>query len=182
MTRFNPFRALVLTALTLSLTMACTSTRTQKSAGEQIDDTVIATKIKADLIGDPITAARHIDVVVFKGRVQLNGFVDSSEESAQAARLAKQVKGVVDVDNNLKLRGPERTVGKVIDDATLTAKVKAALVADDRTKAHQIEVETHNAVVQLGGFVDNATARSAATEIARSVGGVSRVDNQIAIK
>jgi osmotically-inducible protein OsmY len=161
---------------------ACTSTRTQKSPGEQIDDAVIATKIKSDLVGNPDTKARDIDVTVFKGRVQLNGFVDSTSERVKAAEIARGVNGVVGVDNNLKLKGPARSAGEVLDDATLSAKVKTSLIADERTKAYQIEVQTHGGVVQLAGFVDNAAARQAAEAIAREQEGVSRVDNQIAIR
>jgi hypothetical protein len=59
---------------------------------------------------------------VFKGRVQLNGFVDSDQERLQAIAVARKVDGVTDVDNNLKLKGAERTAGEVVDDATLTAR------------------------------------------------------------
>ena len=56
--------------------------------------------------------------------------------------------------------GPtERTAanaGRVVDDSVITGKVKAALVADETTKAHQISVETFNGVVQLSGFVDSS--------------------------
>ena len=172
---------IVCAAATLAIA-ACSSTRTQKSVGEHIDDAVLVTKIKADLVADPVTAARHIDITVFKGRVQLNGFVDSNDEKMQAGKVARGVRGVKNVENNLKLRGAERTAGQVIDDATIMAHVKAALIADGRTKAHQIEVETHSGVVQLAGFVDSNAARTAAVELARGVDGVSRVDDRIAIK
>jgi hyperosmotically inducible protein len=161
---------------------ACASTRTQKSAGEQIDDTVVTAQVKAALIGDPVTKARNIDVEVFKGRVQLNGFVDSAAERSQAATVAGRVSGVSAVDNNLKLKVAERTAGTVIDDATISGTVKGKLAEDNRTKAHQINVETRNGVVLLGGFVSSAAERSAATEIAGTVAGVKSVDNKIALK
>ena len=96
--------------------------------------------------------------------------------------MARKVDGVTDVDNNLKLKGAERTAGEVVDDATLTAKVKSALAADERTNAHQINVETRDAVVLLAGFVNNVASRAAANDVAMSIGGVSRVDNQLAVK
>jgi hyperosmotically inducible protein len=175
-------RLLTLAAISLLAISACAATRTQKSAGEAVDDTVITAQVKAALIGDPQTKARKIDVEVFKGRVQLNGFVDSNPERLQAVALAREVKGVTSVDNNLKLQGESRQVGAVMDDATLTGKVKSALVADDRTKAHQINVETRDSVVLLAGFVANNSSRVAAGELAAAVVGVKKVDNQIAIK
>ena len=51
--------------------------------------------------------------------------------------------------------------GRVVDDSVITGKVKAALVADPTTKAHQISVETFKGVVQLSGFVDSSEAKAA---------------------
>jgi hyperosmotically inducible periplasmic protein len=181
MTKLNSSLTVVLTTLALCLVTACTSTRTQKSAGEGIDDAVIGTKIKAALIGDPVTEAHHIDVQVFKGRVQLNGFVESAAEITQAAKLARDVGGVVAVDNHLKVRA-EKTAGTVMDDTALMGKVKAALIGDSRTKSHQIELAINQGVVQMAGFVDNAATRTAAVGIVRAVDGVVRIDDHMAIK
>lgn len=79
----------------------------------------------------------------------------------------------------------ERTAanaGRVVDDSVITGKVKAALVADPTTKAHQIEVETFKGTVQLSGFVDNATARSRAVEVAKNIEGVKDVKNSLALR
>jgi hyperosmotically inducible protein len=178
----NSVRILTLAAVSMLLATACTSTRTQKSAGETIDDGVISTEVNAALVGDSLTQAHNIDVEVFKGRVQLNGFVGSNAERNQAVALSRKVNGVHTVDNNLLLRGEKRTAGESTDDAALTGKVKSALTADERTKAHEINIETNHSVVLLAGFVGNATSRNAAGDIARSITGVKKVDNQIAIK
>jgi hyperosmotically inducible periplasmic protein len=175
-------RVLTLAAVSMLLAAGCASTRTQKSAGETIDDGVISTQVNAVLVGDSLTKAHNIDVEVFKGRVQLNGFVGSTAERNQAVALARKVKGVTTVDNNLMLRGEKRTAGETTDDAALTSKVKSALVGDERTKAHEINVETNHSVVLLAGFVADSSSRSAAGDLARAVTGVKKVDNQIAIK
>jgi hyperosmotically inducible protein len=176
-------RFLTLAAISvLMATAACTSTRTQKSAGETIDDGVISTQVNTALTADSLTKAHNIDVEVFKGRVQLNGFVGSSAERNQAVALTRKVNGVNAVDNNLLLRGEKRTAGETTDDAALTSKVKSALIGDERTKAHEINVETNHSVVLLAGFVANSSSRNAAGDIARAITGVKNVDNQIAIK
>ncbi len=171
----------VLATLAVCLATACTSTRTQKSAGEGIDDAVIGTKVKTALIGDPVTEAHHIDVQVFKGRVQLNGFVESAAEITRATTLARDVGGVVGVDNNLKVRA-QKTAGAAVDDTGLMAKVKAALIGDSRTKSHDIELAINQGVVQMAGFVDSAATRTAAVDIVRGIEGVVRIDNQMVIK
>jgi hyperosmotically inducible periplasmic protein len=182
MTILKPSRLLALMTVSLFVATACAATRTQKSAGEGIDDALITAQVKTALIGDATTKARHIDVEVFKGRVQLNGFVGSERERTQAVSLARKVNGVHNVDNNLKVKGEPLSAGEVVDDSSISAKVKSALIADERTKAHQINVETHDSVVLLAGFVANSESRSAAGEVASSVTGVKSVDNQIAIK
>jgi hyperosmotically inducible protein len=161
---------------------ACTATRTQKTAGEQIDDSVITGKVKAALVENDTTKARQIDVETFRGTVQLNGFVDSTEAKSAATRVASGVSGVKKVDNNLQVQTESRSAGEAIDDSVITAKVKAALIANKDVKAHEVNVETREGVVQLSGFVDNATARNTATEVARGVNGVKDVQNDLQIK
>jgi osmotically-inducible protein OsmY len=79
----------------------------------------------------------------------------------------------------------ERTAanaGRAVDDSVITGKVKAALVADSTTKAHQIEVETFEGRVQLSGFVDSNEARNRAVEIARNIEGVKDVKNSMQLR
>jgi osmotically-inducible protein OsmY len=72
--------------------------------------------------------------------------------------------------------------GRVVDDSVITGKVKAALVADSTTKAHQISVETFQGVVQLSGFVDSSEARSRAAQLAKQVDGVKNVKNDLELR
>jgi hyperosmotically inducible protein len=163
--------------------VACASTRTTKSAGEQVDDSVTTGRVKAALIADPVTKAHQIDVETFKGTVQLNGFVDTSASKGRAAEIAKGTKGVTAVRNNLTVRSDSGPSGsEPADDAAITAKVKAALAGDSRTKAHQVNVETREGAVQLSGFVDTSEAKSTAEDLARTVENVKSVDNEIDVK
>lgn len=75
-----------------------------------------------------------------------------------------------------------RSAGQVIDDATITATVKSRLIADDDTKARQINVETSAGVVQLNGFVDSATARAEAERLASQADGVKKVRNNLEVR
>jgi osmotically-inducible protein OsmY len=77
----------------------------------------------------------------------------------------------------------QQTAGEAaVDDAVVTAKVKARLVDDEVTKAYQINVETFKGTVQLSGSVDSEEARSRATELAKNVGGVKDVKNSLQIR
>jgi osmotically-inducible protein OsmY len=94
-----------LVCLTLILAFAsCAATRTKESTGGYVDDSAITAKVKAGLVNDPVTKAREISVETFKGVVQLSGFVNTSQEKDRAGEIARDVKGVVDVKNNINVK------------------------------------------------------------------------------
>jgi hyperosmotically inducible periplasmic protein len=181
MQKSKGFVSAVIVVMTMAM-VACASTRTQKSAGEQVDDTVTTASVKANLIGDPVTKAHQIDVETFKGTVQLNGFVDSAASKQRATEVARNTKGVTAVRNNLTVKTDSSSGSDMVDDSAITAKVKSALAGDPRTKAHQVNVEVRDGVVQLSGFVDNSEAKSTAEDLARAVDNVKSVDNEIDVK
>lgn len=153
-----------------------------RSAGGVIDDAVLNSKVKAELVKDPMTKAADINVDVHDGVVQLSGFVDSDAARTEAEAVTKRVEGVTTVRNNLQLQSGQRTAGRVVDDAAITAKVKSALIANPLTKAHEIKVDTENGTVQLSGFVDSPDAKMEAARAAQSVPGVASVNNGIEVK
>lgn len=91
---------LVLLVLVATFT-ACASTRTHESTGEYVDDSVITTKVKALLAQDEFLKSFQISVETYKGTVQLSGFVNSRESVDKAGQIARSVKGVKSVKNNL---------------------------------------------------------------------------------
>jgi osmotically-inducible protein OsmY len=76
----------------------------------------------------------------------------------------------------------QQPVGQAIDDGVVTAKVKAKLVEDPVTKAHQINVETFKGTVQLSGFVETSQARARALQLAKDVDGVKQVKDALEIR
>jgi len=168
--------------IAMTTAVACAAMWSEKSAGDQIDDSALTAKVKTALVADPITGAHDIDVEVERGVVQLNGFVDSQTEKSQATTVATGIGGVKEVRNNLAVNTGDESVGELIDDSALTAKVKLALIRSPDTKAYQINVETKEGVVQLSGFVDSHEAKAAATIVALTVSGVKDVRNDISVK
>jgi len=153
-----------------------------KTAGQATDDAALLSKIKSALVNDEQVKARQVNVEVYQGQVQLLGFVDTPEQKAAAGRIAANIAGARNVRNNLEVQAADRTAGQAIDDGMITSKVKAALIGDSRTKAHQIDVNTREGIVQLGGFVDSAAAKAAAAEVAESVDGVKNVQNRLEVR
>ena len=81
--------------------VACASTRTHESTGEYVDDSVITTKVKAELAEDNLLKSFQISVETYKGIVQLSGFVNSEQAVDKAGQIARSVKGVKSVKNDL---------------------------------------------------------------------------------
>jgi osmotically-inducible protein OsmY len=104
MARNNIAALLVAALMTAGLVAGCSSTPTQQSTGEAIDDGVVTAKVKAALIEDPVTKAHQINVETFKGQVQLSGFVESDEARARALQLAREVEGVKKVKDSMEVR------------------------------------------------------------------------------
>lgn len=154
----------------------------KRTVGEYTDDKVLHTKVWAALVEDKTADAGEINLEVYKGVVQLNGFVDNAKQKAHAEAVAQAVSGVKGVENNLLIKQAEQTAGGAIDDSTVSARVKSALIASSDTKAHDIKVETRGGVVQLSGFVESEAQKSAATKVAQSVEGVKAVKNSLSIK
>jgi osmotically-inducible protein OsmY len=93
---------LVLLSLVLIPSLeGCAGGRTYESTGEYFDDSVISTKVRTSLMGDPKIKLLQISVETFKGVVQLSGFVNSNAAATRAVDLARRVKGVKQVNNSL---------------------------------------------------------------------------------
>jgi len=77
------------------------STSRQASTGEYVDDSVITTKIKSQLAKDDFLKSFRISVETYKGAVQLSGRVNTQAAVDKAGQIARSVKGVQSVTNDL---------------------------------------------------------------------------------
>ena len=91
---------LVILVLIIAL-VACASTSKRESTGEYVDDSVITTKVKSLLANDNFLKSFQISVETYKGTVQLSGFVNSQQAVDKAGQIARSIKGVESVKNNL---------------------------------------------------------------------------------
>ncbi len=76
----------------------------QESPEEYIDDSVISAKIRADLVADTTISASDVKVEVYRGVVQLSGFVDTAEQVRKAGEIVSGIKGVKSVQNNITMK------------------------------------------------------------------------------
>jgi hyperosmotically inducible periplasmic protein len=91
-------------ALALTALPGCAVHRGQETVGEYIDDTAITTQVKAKFAENKTVDMTSISVETLDGTVMLSGFAKSSAEKSQAEALARDVKGVKSVKNELTVR------------------------------------------------------------------------------
>ncbi len=89
------------------LLAACAASGTKRSTGTYLDDKTISAKVKTELATNDKTSALQVEVETYKGVVQFSGFVDTEESKEAAENVARGVPGVVDVKNNLIVRGKQ---------------------------------------------------------------------------
>lgn len=91
-------------AIVLAAMAGCASTAKSEGTGEYFDDSLITTKVKAMIFKEPGLKSAEINVETFKGKVQLSGFVNSREDIDKAVELARSVKGVTSVENDMHVK------------------------------------------------------------------------------
>jgi hyperosmotically inducible protein len=102
--QFSKYLSAAFLAVTLVTAVGCSSTATKEGTGEYIDDSVITTKVKAAILNEPTLKSAEINVETFKGVVQLGGFVNSQADINKAVEVARSVKGVTSVKNDMRLK------------------------------------------------------------------------------
>ena len=90
--------------LLLGVTGCTTGSRYEQSTGERIDDHNTSSRVRAALADDSQYKYDGVNVETFKGVVQLSGFVNTRDQKNRAGDLARKVKGVNDVENNITVK------------------------------------------------------------------------------
>ncbi len=83
----------------------CASAPLSEGTREFVDDSAITVQVKFDINREPTLNMFQIHVDTDKGVVQLSGFVDDKEAVQKAEAIARTVKGVKSVRNNLMVKG-----------------------------------------------------------------------------
>jgi osmotically-inducible protein OsmY len=115
----------------------------------------------------------HANFTSYNRRVLMTGEAPTEALKARVAEIAREVKNVREVMNEIALASPTSLVSRS-NDAMLTVRVKARLFDDRRFSANHIKVVTENGVVYLLGIV-TAEEGAAAAEVASKTSGVTRV-------
>lgn len=94
----------IVSATALVVLPGCAVVRGQQTVGSYVDDSAITTAVKAKFVEDKSVDAAAISVETLQGTVLLSGFAKSATEKSAAERIARGVKGVKTVRNELAIR------------------------------------------------------------------------------
>ncbi len=145
-------------------------------------DLWLATKVRTALRYHRSLDEPSVSVSAREGVVTLSGQVASAARKDLAQDIASNVEGVKEVKNTLRIGQPgAKTLAEKIDDASVTAQVKAVLLAHRGTRGLATHVKTDRGVVTLGGEARTPAERTLAERITSDVKGVRRVKNQMTV-
>ena len=148
-------------------------------------DAWVLAKVKAALLFHKNVSAIQTEVDVKDGMVTLRGEAASDAQKDLTTEYVKDVEGVKGVRNEMKVSGTPKgttdTLGEMIDDASITASVKSALLLQRSTSALHTKVDTKNGVVTLTGQAKSAAEKDLATKLVSDIKGVKNVKNEMTI-
>ncbi|HEY7114124.1 MAG TPA: BON domain-containing protein [Thermoanaerobaculia bacterium] len=154
-------------------------------------DAGITATVKSKLAADTTVQAHEINVDTKNHVVTLTGTVDTQAAKDKAVEIARDTKGVTDVVDNMTVKMAEaavappagETVGQHVDDAAITAQVKAKLLADATVGGLKIDVDTKEGVVTLtSNKMKSQMEIDQAIRLARTVDGVRDVVSNLSTK
>ncbi len=181
------------------------------SNAKESSDEWIAAKVRSALLFKRGVSLADQDVNVRDGVVTLTGTAATDAEKALAGEYAADIKGVKRVDNQIRVvpvpKAPirendaparaagseraqvdhdrvdrsDRTVGERIDDASITARAKAALATRRSTSAFRTNVTTRDGVVSVTGEAKNAAEKDLVTIVIKNIDGVRDVRNDMRV-
>jgi len=104
MMKLSRVMGLIASFALMTALMSCAATPKHESTGEYVDDSVITTKVKAAIFEDSTLKTLQINVKTYQGTVQLSGFVDSAQSVTKAGEVARSIKNVTSVKNDLLVK------------------------------------------------------------------------------
>ena len=149
-----------LSAAVFSIVLACV-------ACGRTDPALLAA-VSAQIAADPSLAPLRIDVSVARGVVHLRGDTNSRVEQERAVEIARAVRGVRDVVNEMH-----------ISDERIMENVKKALGGDQTLVGVPIDVDSTDGHVRLHSSQTNRDQRERAVQLAKAVEGVTSVEDRM---
>jgi osmotically-inducible protein OsmY len=148
-------------------------------------DAWITMKVKTALLFHRNVSGTGTSVYTKDGVVTLQGVASSMAQKELTTEYAKDIDNVKSVNNEMTIAKtpatPGASIGDKIDDASITAEVKTALLSHHSTSALKTSVSTTDGVVTVGGIAKNDAEKSLVTKLATDIIGVTSVINNMTV-
>ena len=145
----------------------------RRTTGSIVDDEVLEKRVRYE-IGEVIGHEKHHVVVTsYEGKVLLTGEVLTAADKQKAQEIAVTSMGVRSLVNELAVMTPS-SVGSVLSDSMLAARVRSSIIGTKKISLNQMKVDVQRSVVYLMGIVTSDEAKIAA-QVASEISGVKQV-------
>ena len=153
----------------------------ERSVGHALDDSVITVEINHLLIQKSQDLFQQVGLDVVESRVLLTGSVPLPENRIEAARLAWQADGVLEVINEIQVND-QSGVLNFARDTWITTQLSAKLLRDREISDINSNIETVNSVIYLIGIAKHNQELERVTGHARTIAGVRKVISHVRLK
>jgi hypothetical protein len=159
---------------------------TVKEGTPEHSDTWLYLKVKSALAMHRSLSVFSTQVVMKNGVVTLKGEASSQAQKDLATEYAQDVEGIKGVNNEMTVATvpakPSQTILEMIDDASITAQVRVALLSHRSTSSLTTKVTTRAGVVTVSGEAANLAERELVTKLVTDINGVKSVVNSMTLR
>jgi osmotically-inducible protein OsmY len=152
---------------------------------DESSDAWIGMKVKTMLLFHRNVSGLKTEVDVKNQVVTLHGQASNEAQKELTTEYVKDVDGVQSVTNDMTVEKPSKTtvekVSENIDDASITAQVKLALLFHRSTSAIKTKVETKNGIVTVSGAAKNSAEKDLVGKLVNDIKGVKGLKNEITV-
>tara|TARA_B100000579_G_C22004189_1_gene476619 strand:- start:12 stop:503 length:492 start_codon:yes stop_codon:yes gene_type:complete len=152
-----------------------------RSFGEVVDDATIKVNIAAKFLKNDSNLFVNISTNIIEGRVLLTGLVDNQEIRIDAVRLVWEVKGVVEVINEIEV-GNRATLKEYANDVWITTQAKALATKTIGLRAISYNFETIQGKLYIAGITSRPNQLEQLIEAVKVIKGVKEIVNYVVVK
>lgn len=153
---------------------------TEKGLGTSVSDSVIRVKLNDAFLGSNTNLFTNVSLSVNAGSVLLTGNVNTPEEKVEATQLAWQVRGVIEVLNEISVKDTS-SIKDIAKDLAAAAQLRAKLIADQDISSINFSVDVVNGTVFLSGIASSEEELNLVVNHARSLRFATDVKNYIRV-
>ena len=152
-----------------------------RSFGEVVDDATIKVNIAGKFLSNDSSLFVDISTNVIEGRVLLTGLVDNQEVRIEAVRLVWEVKGVVEVINEIEV-GNRSTLKEYANDVWITTQAKALATKTIGLRSISYNFETIQGKLYIAGITSRPNQLEQVVEVVKTIKGVKEIVNYVVVK